>query len=97
MSQEREDKIKELSQAIGIDIKKLKTFEKNIGGQYLLDPNEINGLGQLGFTDNTNSLDLGNVGAANLNRNTGGFCFPFDVKIKRLYVWHKNSNADAEA
>ena len=71
-------------------------FLYHLGGQFLLDPNEMNGWGQLGPIDNTNALDLGNVGAANTNRNAGGLVFPFDIKINRLYAWHKDSNNSAE-
>lgn len=65
-----------------------------LSGQWLLDPNEVNGWGQLGVHDNVNSQDLGNVGA-NLNRLAGGLMFPFDVRLKRMKAWHYNSNGSA--
>lgn len=66
---------------------------KDLAGQFLADPNEFNGWGVLGPFDNTNSQDLGNVGAA-VNRLVGGYCFPFDVKLTRIYAWHQDNNAD---
>lgn len=77
--------------------KKEHCFNVYLAGQYLLDPNEINGLGVIGYTDNTNAQDLGDVGAANLSRLAGGWVFPYDVRIKRMLVWHRNNNAVAEA
>ncbi len=67
-----------------------------LGGQFLLDPNEYNGWGTIGIYDNSNTQDLGNVGA-NVSRIAGGLCFPYDVRIKRLFVWHYNTNGSAEA
>lgn len=81
----------------GLDIVKLVPIIIPISGQFLLDPNEINGWGAIGIFDNTNTQDLGNVGANALNRNAGGICFPFDVRIKRLAGWHRNNNAAAQA
>ncbi|MEM1225953.1 MAG: hypothetical protein AAGJ40_09650 [Planctomycetota bacterium] len=86
-----------LASTIGVDVGKLLTIAYPLGGQFLLDPNEINGWGGTGPIDNTNSQDLGNVGVANFNRLAGGFCFPFDVQVKRLYVHHRNNNANAQA
>jgi hypothetical protein len=70
---------------------------QQFSGQFLLDPNEVNGWGVQGFVDNINAQDLGNLGAANLSRVSGGFVFPFDVRIKRISAWHRNSNNSAEA
>jgi len=67
-----------------------------VSGQWLLDPNEQNGWGVIGVYDNTNSQDLGNVGAE-INRLAGGISFPFDVRIDRLQLWHQNSNNSAQA
>jgi len=75
-------------------IKKIPIIHQ-VGGQFLLDPNEINGWGVLGWIDNSNTQDLGNVGAANLTRIIGGLVFPFDVRIKRFFAKHYNSNGGA--
>jgi hypothetical protein len=66
-----------------------------LGAQFLLDPNEINAIGELGPTDQTMSRDVGNVGATNWSRLSGGFVFPWDVKIKGLYVEHYETNNNA--
>ncbi len=68
----------------------------SLGSRYLLDPNEFNGWQADGIIDQTMTADLGNVGA-NVNRAAGGLCFPFDVRVKRLFAWHYNSNAAALA
>ena len=68
-----------------------------LGGQFLLDPNEINGWGIQGPIDHSNTQDLGNVGAANLSRLSGGLCFPFAVRIEHFFAWHSNSAANAQA
>ena len=68
----------------------------HLGGQLLLDPNEFNGWGVLGPFDNTNSQDLGNVGAG-VSRVAGGVVYPFDVRLTRFYAWHYNSNGSAQA
>ena len=80
-----------------LDVLKLQPILKDLGGQFLLDPNEFNGWGILGPFDNTNNQDLGNVGAVAVSRIAGGFVFPFDVRLVRFYAWHYNSNAAAQA
>lgn len=72
------------------------TIYYHIGGQYLLDPNEINGWGSIGPTDNTNNQDLGNVGGAALSRASGGIMFPYDVEVIGLTTWHQNSSTSAQ-
>ena len=67
-----------------------------ISGQWLLDPGEVNGWQAIGVYDNTNSADLGNIGA-NVSWLTGGLLFPFDVKVKQLKMWQRVNNADALA
>ncbi len=67
-----------------------------LGGQFLLDPNEINGWGVVGPLDDSNTQDLGNVGAAPA-RTAGGIVFPFDVHLRRFLSWHRVNNAAAEA
>lgn len=76
-----------------------QTYVLPLSGQFLLDPNEINGWGILGPHDNTNNQDLGNSTPqpANLAWTAGGYCFPFDVKLNRLFAWHRNNNNAAEA
>lgn len=70
---------------------------QQFAGQFLLDPNEYNGWGPQGFVDETNATDLNNVGAANLISTTGGFVFPFPVKLTGFYASHRNSIATAQA
>ena len=64
-------------------------------GQYLLDPNEFNGWGDIGWGDNVNSQKLSNVGATKLSYVTGGVIYPYDVRITRFVAWHRNTNAAA--
>jgi len=78
------------------DIIQLIPIVQQFSGQFLCDPNEYNGWGPIGFVDNTNSQDLGNVGAA-ISRVAGGFSFPFDVRLKRFEAWHQNNNNDLQA
>ena len=85
-----------LATEIGKRIKEIPITEQ-VGGQWLLDPNEFNGWGILGTVDNTNSQDLGDVGAANLSRTAGGLKYPFDVQVTGLYLDTYNSNGNAEA
>lgn len=80
--------------AIGEAIKKQPVIIQ-LGGQFLLDPNEVNGWGNIGRIDNSYTQDLGNVGAATMNRLAGGVLFPYGVKIVRMEAWHRNSNAAA--
>lgn len=63
-----------------------------LAGQYLCDPNEVNGWGVLGVYDNSNTQDLGNVGVNNLSRTTGALLFPYDIQLLRFKVDHYNSN-----
>lgn len=65
----------------------------DFGGQFLLDPNELNGFGVLGPYDNTNTQDLGNVGASPTQL-AGGWHRPFDFKVTRLSGWIRESNND---
>lgn len=69
---------------------------EQIWGQFLLDPNEFNAWGQIGYGDNTNSQDLGNVGAE-ITRLAGGIMYPFDVQLLSFKAFHRNSNANAQA
>lgn len=73
------------------------TFAQQLGNRFLLDPDEINGLGLFGPYDNTNTQDFGNVGSTSFVRTAGGYEFPYDVKLKRFRMWHSNSNINAEA
>jgi len=68
-----------------------------IGGQFLFDPGEFNGWGIIGPVDNTNNQKLANVGNANISRTAGGLCFSFDVRLKRFFAWHYNSNPSVHA
>ena len=68
-----------------------------LAGQWLLDPNEVNGWGVVGPYDNTNTQDLGNVGATTWSSNAGGIMFPFPVKITRFKAVHQNNATAAQA
>lgn len=72
-----------------------------LGGDFLLDPNEVNGWGVIGPYDQRNSQDLGDVTALNAgtlsSNNIGGIVFPFDVKLTEVRIIHDNSNAAALA
>ena len=72
---------------------------KELGGQFLHDPGEVNGYGVLGIIDPTHTQDWGDVTALNAGTispiSMGGFSFPFDVRLKRFYcIWDSNSSAD---
>ncbi len=73
-------------------------FTVPLGGQFRLDTNnnEINGWGSVGPVDDSNTQQIGAVGDTTLSRNAGGIVFPFDVHLRRFYVWHRNNNADAQ-
>ena len=75
------------------DIAKLVPIIFPLGGQFLADPNEFNGWGIIGPYDNSNTQDLGNVGDTTPSRLAGGLVYPFDVRLKRFYAWHYNSNS----
>lgn len=82
---------------IGAEIKTLHDVWLPIGGKFGIQDNEINAYGRLSWIDNTNTQDLGNSGVTTLNRNAGGWVLPFDIKLKKMTVFHRNDNADAEA
>jgi len=79
---------------LGSRLKELTKFRHHhtLGGRFLLDPNEFCGWQADGVYDQTLTADLGNVGAA-IARVGGGLCFPVDVKITRMYLWHYQNNA----
>lgn len=85
-----------IAAAIGNRIK-TEPFIFPLASQFLLDPNEFNGWGELGPYDNANARDLGNVGATTISRVAGGLMFPFDVRLTRFKAAHYNSNANAQA
>ena len=72
-----------------------------LGGDFLLDPNEVNGWGVIGPYDQRNSQDLGDVTDLNAgtlsSNNIGGLMFPYDVKLTEVNIIHDNSNAAAQA
>ena len=78
-------------------LKPADTIIVPLGGQFLLDPNEINGWGITGPTDDSNTVDLGDSNVTNLSRFAGGYCWPFAVRLKRMFAWHYNSNNNAQA
>lgn len=65
-----------------------------LGGQWLLDPDEVNGWGILGPYDNSNTQDLGNV-AQQQNELAGGLVFPWDVRLLSFFAWYRIGNASA--
>ena len=67
-----------------------------LGSRFLLDPNEFCGLGVDGIYDQTHTSDLCNVGDSPV-RTAGGITYPFDVQMKRMFAWHYNSAASAQA
>lgn len=74
------------------ELVKLVPILFHFGGEWLLDPNEFNAWGYRGHSDDRHTTDLGNVGA-NPSRAAGGIHFPWDVRVERLHVWHRNNNA----
>ncbi|MCG7492479.1 hypothetical protein [Thalassobius sp. Cn5-15] len=79
-------------------------YLRDFTGQYLLDPNEVNGVGVLGPNDQSQTADLGDVTALNnlaigagMTNSLGGWIFPFDVKLTGVDAIHDNSNGLAEA
>lgn len=74
----------------------LRQFTESVAGSWLLDPNEHTGWGTRGPVDEAVAQDLGNVGADYV-RTSGGFMYPFDVKILGFRAKHRNSNVAVEA
>ena len=72
-------------------------IRQELGSRYLLDPNEINIMGQFGEIDTAHTLDGGNIGSLTWNRLAGGYSFPWDGRLRRFYAQHYNSNAAALA
>ena len=65
-------------------------IRQELGGRYRLDPNEMNVIGPFGEIDTLHSLDAGNVGSLAWNRLAGGYSFPWDVRLRRMYAEHYN-------
>lgn len=65
-------------------------------GRFLADPNEINGWGIQGPSDDTNAQDLGDSNVTNLSRLAGGFMFPYDAELLSIRMWHRNNNAGVD-
>ena len=65
-------------------------IRQELGSRYLLDPNEINVMGPFGEIDTAHTLDGGNVGTLAWSRLSGGYSFPWDVRLKRMYAQHYN-------
>jgi len=66
-----------------------------LGGQFLADPGEQNGW-TIGPYDDTNSADLGNTAVENLTRLAGGLMYPFDVRLVKMDIRHRNNNNDMQ-
>ena len=64
-----------------------------VSGQFAAQNNEVNGWGQLGPFDNTNSQDFGNYASYTTlnNLQVGGLRFPFDVRFVELDIIHRNN------
>ena len=75
--------------------KPIAEYAENFAGRFLLDPNEVNGFGYRGFTDEVLAFDVGEATAGSLNRNAGGFSYPWDMTLREFRVQHRNSNAAA--
>lgn len=65
-----------------------------LGGQWLLDPNEVNGWGIIGPYDDTNTQDLGNVDQQQ-NEFSGGLVFPWGVRLLTFFAWYRISSSAA--
>lgn len=89
--------MKALSDIRKDDVSAFQPIVYHLGGQWLLDPNEVNGWGILGVIDNVNSQDLGNVGATNYTRLAGGLTWPFPVRLKSFHAQHYVTNDNAHA
>lgn len=68
----------------------------DLSGQWLADPDEMNGWGATGPFDPTNTQDLGNSNAVNLHYLTGGYSRPFEIELLRMYIWHRDNNTTVE-
>jgi len=74
-----------------------KTEVVNFWGKFLLDPDETNGWFDQWMTKDIASWRLWTSINTNFNRKAWWISFPYNVKVKRLHVWHRNSNAAALA
>ena len=104
MSTERDDRLRAAFEAAGGDIgfildrlQALSEFVVPLGSEFLLDPNEVNAWAVRGMIDDRHAISLGNTDADNLSRLAGGLIYPFDVRIKALHAYHRNSDNDAQA
>ena len=71
-----------------------KTIVIPIGGRFLWDPNETNGFwSRWPFYNTTQSSKLTTATSENFSRLAGWYTFPYDVKLKRFYAWHRNNNS----
>ena len=81
----------------------VERFTFSLGGQYLLDPNEVNTIGIVGPYDQTNSQDVGDATGANSVADAGfvytvgGVEFPFAVKILDAKFNYRINNGAARA
>ena len=66
-----------------------------LGGRYHIDDqaDDLSGMGILGPYYVT-QVDMGGLASTNLNRTAGGFMFPFDVRIDRVFMDFYQSVAD---
>ena len=66
------------------------------GGQFLLDPNEFNGMAAIGFTQNTFNTSLSSVGG-NPQSIAGGFMAIDSIRLTNFKANHRNTSALALA
>lgn len=69
----------------------------HLGGQFLLDPNEVNTIGVIGPYDDTNSQDVGDVGQAGFGWAAGGIVYPWDMRMTAARIDYRENNNDAQA
>jgi len=80
---------------VGERLNLVREIPIQISGQFLLDPNETNTWGVIGFVDQSNTFDAGNADATSLSYNVGGLCFPFPVEVLSLTMVHRVNNSGA--
>jgi|GEM_PF-3248595 len=67
-------------------------FEEVVNGQWLLDPNETNGWGEIGPNDNSNTFDIGSATTTVWHHLVGGYKYPYDVELLYMDIQHRNSS-----
>ena len=83
---------------------KSRQWDQQFGGQFKLESQnnspaagEVNGWANQGFSDDTNTADLGNYSPTmNLSRLAGGLRFSRDVELVSFSCDHRNSDGSAD-